>query len=53
VLVEGDGVGQAALTDDVCSRLRGASCLALQATSCMCITNEMYQKSQVRFYTLP
>ena len=45
-LVEGDGFGHAALTEDVCARLRKASCRALVASSCMCLTHEMYLEAQ-------
>lgn len=46
VLVEGDGFGQAALTDDVCSRLRGASCVAIHPTSCLFISHDMFNRAQ-------
>ena len=48
ILLEGDGFGHAALTDDVCSRLRAASCLAIQTCSCMCLTYEMYLEAHAQ-----
>ena len=38
----GEGFGHACLTEDECPRKRLANCRALQATSCMCVSHELY-----------